>query len=103
MTAKRKTANAQDKYDDLVLDYIKDISRDLKENTKETKLINSRVYKLESKVFSKKDSIEQLVPFWRDAAVLKLLSIVAIGGVILLVIYAGLKGIDLSGVPLLGN
>lgn len=78
----------------------KDIKSDIKEVKNEVvqvknhaKTTNDRIVRIEDKVFPKeKETVSQLPPIWRDPHVIKLLTYFVIFCIILLVIYAGLKG-----------
>lgn len=98
----RKSPDAQDRYDDLLLDTVKGVDKkidkvsdELENNTKETRKINSRVYKLEAAVFSepKPTTKEQLPAFWKDPAIIKLLLGIVLGSILLLAAY---KGVDVT-------
>lgn len=94
----------EDHYFEKYLDEnFKDIKADIKEVKDEVnqvknhvKRTNDRVGKLEDKVFPKpKETVGQLPPIWRDPQIIKLVTYFVIFGIILAVIYAGLKGFSL--------
>lgn len=81
----------------------KDIKSDIREVKNEVlqvknhaKTTNDRVGKLEDKVFPKpKETVQQLPPIWRDPQIIKLLTYFIIFGIVVAVIYAGLRGFAL--------
>lgn len=75
---------------------IREVKNDTREISKQVQKINSRVAKLEDKVFpAHQETIQQLPSVWRDPQVLKVLSTLGIGLVLVLIIFAGLRGIPL--------
>lgn len=78
-----------------IKDDIREVKVDTREITRHVEKINGRLTRVESKVFPRAETSGQLVPFYRDPQVLRLLSILAVGVVLMLVIYAGLKGISI--------
>lgn len=104
MGAARKSIDAQDKYDSLVLETIKSIdikvdkiddkadklSDALVANTNETKKINTRLRKVEETVFSTK--LVESTFILRDPKVQKVLLYIVAGGV---TIYLAARGISI--------
>lgn len=77
------------------------LGNDLKVNTNETRKINSRVAKLENTVFptAPTQTVKDLPTWWRDPNIIKLLSLVFAAIIIILTLFAALKGIKLPGGP----
>jgi len=71
----------------------------LQDNTNETRKINSRVAKLENTVFPSQtqQTAQDLPSWWRDPNIIKLLSLVFGAIIIILTLYAALKGIKVPG------
>lgn len=74
---------------------IKEVRDELRDNTSETRRINSRVTNLEGEVFdkgSKKETIKDLIPIWRDPKVLTIITILAVVLLIVVSIIAFIAG-----------
>lgn len=65
------------------------------------KTVSHRLGRLERKVFPNTPStVQQLAPFWRDPAIIKLFTLIAAAIFVFLVIIAGLRGYK---IPFLGG
>lgn len=100
MAKKQQTSNDFEKrYFDQMEGQFKELRKYIGDEFKDVK---KRVGKLEDKVFPvQQETIQQLPPIWRDPQIIKLGTYTIIAIIILLIIYAGLKGIALpKGVSL---
>lgn len=100
MAKAKKSTNFEERYLDSLEDKIDGVDGKLDKLTTEQrkgfKNMDKRVGDIEEVVFPKhKETIQELPSVWRDPQVIKLFTIIATAILILLLIYAGLKGVSL--------
>lgn len=79
-----------------IKDDVKEVRDEQREILRHVQKVNGRLSKVEDKVFpAHQETIQQLPSVWRDPQVLKVLSILGVGIVLALVVFAGLRGIPL--------
>ena len=76
---------------------IREVKDETKSITGHVSKINKRLIKVENRVFppAQQETVSQLPPLWRDPQVIKLLTFITVALIILLIIYAGIRGIEL--------
>ncbi len=93
----QKDKQISDGFDDIKGD-IKEVRDELRSNTNETRKINGRLSKVEDKVFPGKPATpDKLPPFYKDPALIKLLTLIATAIVVLLLLVASFRGVKIPG------